>query len=45
MMVARRSQTGDSWPYDLWLAERLIAALSVASRRWMAGCGVPSSAW
>jgi len=42
VMVARRSQTGDSWPYDLWLAERLITALNAASRRWMAGCTVPS---
>jgi hypothetical protein len=42
VMVARRSQTGDSWPYDLWLAERLIAALNAASQRWMTGCTVPS---
>jgi hypothetical protein len=42
VMVARRSQTGDSWPYDLWLAERLIGALSAASRHWMAGCALPS---
>jgi hypothetical protein len=44
VMVARRSQTGDSWPYDLWLAERLIGALSAASLRWMLGSRVPSGA-
>jgi hypothetical protein len=43
VMVARRSQTGDSWPYDLWLAERLIAALNTASQRWMSGHTVPSA--
>jgi hypothetical protein len=42
VMVARRSQTGDSWPYDLWLAERLIGALSAASLRWTSGSRVPS---
>ncbi len=44
VMVARRSQTGDSWPYDLWLAERLIGALSAASLRWTLGSRVPSGA-
>jgi hypothetical protein len=28
VLIARRSQTGGSWPYDVWLAERLVAALA-----------------
>ncbi len=39
VMIARRSQTGGSWPYDLWLAERLIAASGAPRGRGAAPAG------